>query len=168
MYHGTGRFTRREKLNIIRIAFLSKITTAVVAPLPRSSSVTSASLVLHDVLDTTTPRARIWRPSYGAAQFAEAFGLPEAVVGTLLAAPILSHRPILTADALALHVGCWLVLALNTVTVISTVERSFGGRLSRYRSGSWSWTRYTIINIVHSPTRTARDIVHFSIPLEAN
>ena len=158
---------KRERLNIIRIVSPSKMTTAVVAPLPRSSSVTSASLVLLDVLDTATKRARIWRPSHGAAQFAVAFGLPQAVVGTLLAAPILSHRPILTADAPALHIGCWLVLALNAITVISTVERSFRGRLSRCRGGSRCGRIYTIVHVAHRLARTARDIVHFSVSLEA-
>ena len=145
------------------------MTTAVDVPLPRSSSATSAPpLVLLDVLDAATRGARIWRPSHGAAQITEAFGLPEAVVGTLLAAPVLSQRPILTADAPALHVGCWLVLALNAIAVLSTVERSFRGRLSRCRGGSRCGTIYTIIHVAHCPAGTSGDIVFFSVSLEAN
>ena len=145
------------------------MTTAVVVPLPRSSSATSAPpLVLLDVLDAATRGARIWRPSHGAAQITEAFGLPEAVVGTLLAAPVLSKGPILTADAPALHVGCWLVLALNAIAVLSTVERSFRGRLSRCRGGSRCGTIDTIIHVAHCPTGTSGDIIFFSVSLEAN
>ena len=58
-------------------------------------------------------------------------------------------------------------MALNTIAVTSTVERSFCRRMSRCWGGSRSGTIYTIIDVVHRPARTARDIVHFSVSLHA-